>query len=59
MQQNIQAQMRFESSLVNGDGKFKMEIADNGLGINEEEKQKGHHGIENMELRAKEYRMES
>jgi ligand-binding sensor domain-containing protein/two-component sensor histidine kinase len=40
-------------SLINGDGKFKMEIADNGTGINEEEKQKGHHGIENMELRAK------
>ena len=40
-------------TLVNGDGKFKMEIADNGTGINEEEKQKGHHGIENMELRAK------
>ena len=40
-------------SLINGDGKFKMEIADNGTGINEEEKQKGHHGIENMKLRAK------
>jgi ligand-binding sensor domain-containing protein/signal transduction histidine kinase len=40
-------------SLINGDGKFKMEIADNGMGINKEEKQKGHHGIENMKLRAK------
>jgi len=40
-------------TLVNGDGKCNMVIADNGLGINEEEKQKGHHGIENMELRAK------
>jgi two-component sensor histidine kinase len=40
-------------SMINGDGKFKMEIADNGTGINEEEKHKGHHGIENMEMRAK------
>ncbi len=40
-------------SMINGDGKFKMEIADNGAGINEDRKQKGHHGIENMELRAK------
>ena len=39
--------------MINGDGKFNMVIADNGAGINEEEKQKGHHGIENMELRAK------
>ena len=39
-------------SMINGDGKFKMEIADNGTGINEGEKQKGHHGIENMKLRA-------
>ena len=30
-----------------------MEIANNGTGINEEERQKGHHGIENMKLRAK------
>ncbi|MCW8813446.1 MAG: triple tyrosine motif-containing protein [Chlorobium sp.] len=43
---------KIQISMINGDGKFKMEIADNGMGINEE-KQKGHHGIENMELRAK------
>ena len=30
-----------------------MEIADNGTGINQEERQKGHHGIENMKLRSK------
>jgi len=40
-------------SMINGDGKFKMEISDNGTGIKEEVKHKGHHGIENMEMRAK------
>jgi signal transduction histidine kinase len=39
-------------SLINGSGKFKMEITDNGKGMDEEEKHKGHHGIENMKLRA-------
>lgn len=39
-------------SLINGSGKFKMEISDNGKGMDEEEKHKGHHGIENMKLRA-------
>lgn len=39
-------------SMINGDGKFKMEIVDNGTGINKETINKGHHGIENMELRA-------
>ena len=39
-------------SMINGDGKFRMEIVDNGTGINQEEKQTGHHGIENMKLRA-------
>jgi ligand-binding sensor domain-containing protein/two-component sensor histidine kinase len=40
-------------SMINGDGKFKLEISDNGIGMNESEIHKGHHGIENMELRAK------
>jgi signal transduction histidine kinase len=39
-------------SLINGNGKFIMEITDNGKGICEEERHKGHHGIENMKLRA-------
>ena len=39
-------------SLINGSGRFKMEISDNGKGMDEEEKHKGHHGIENMKLRA-------
>jgi hypothetical protein len=40
-------------SMINGDGKFKMEIADNGTGIKVDERHGGHHGIENMEMRAK------
>lgn len=40
-------------SLINGDGKFRMEILDNGTGIETVEKHSGHHGIENMEMRAK------
>jgi hypothetical protein len=40
-------------SMINGDGKFKMEIADNGTGIGTVDKHGGHHGIENMQMRAK------
>jgi ligand-binding sensor domain-containing protein len=40
-------------SMINGDGKFKMEIVDNGAGIKVDERHVGHRGIENMELRAK------
>jgi signal transduction histidine kinase len=40
-------------SLINGDGKFRMEILDNGTGIGTIEKHSGHHGLENMEMRAK------
>lgn len=40
-------------SLINGDGKFKMEIEDNGTGIGTIEKHSGHHGMENMQMRAK------
>jgi len=39
--------------LINGDGKFKMEIMDNGTGIGTDEKHTGHHGLENMQMRAK------
>ena len=38
--------------MINGDGKFKMEIVDNGAGITVDERHGGHHGIENMEMRA-------
>jgi ligand-binding sensor domain-containing protein len=40
-------------SMINGDGKFKMEIVDNGAGIKVDERHGGHHGIENMKMRAK------
>ena len=40
-------------SLVNGDGEFKMDIIDNGIGIEFSEKHTGHHGMENMQMRAK------
>ena len=40
-------------SMINGDGKFKMEIADNGTGIGTVDKHVGHHGLENMQMRAK------
>ena len=39
--------------MINGDGKFKMEIEDNGTGITEEMIHMGHHGLDNMKLRAK------
>jgi len=38
--------------LTNGDGKFRMEIADNGIGMNLTQDHPGHHGLENMKLRA-------
>ncbi|MEJ2103339.1 MAG: two-component regulator propeller domain-containing protein [Ignavibacteriaceae bacterium] len=40
-------------SIINGDGKFKLKILDNGKGMDESEMHQGHHGIENMKLRAK------
>ena len=40
-------------SLINGDGKFRMSIEDNGSGIELADKHSGHHGLENMEMRAK------
>jgi signal transduction histidine kinase len=40
-------------SIINGNGKFKMEIVDNGAGIKVDERHGRHHGIENMEMRAK------
>ncbi len=39
--------------MINGNGKFKMEIIDNGAGIKVDERHDKHHGIENMEMRAK------
>jgi ligand-binding sensor domain-containing protein/two-component sensor histidine kinase len=44
---------KIKISMINGDGKFKLEISDNGFGMNESKMLKGHHGIENMKLRAK------
>ena len=43
---------KIKISMINGDGKFKLEISDNGIGMNESKMLKGHHGIENMKLRA-------
>ncbi len=40
-------------SLINDDGKFKMDITDNGTGIESIEKHSGHHVLENMQMRAK------
>lgn len=39
-------------SLTNGEGKFRMEIADNSIGIDTTQQRSGHHGIANMKLRA-------
>jgi ligand-binding sensor domain-containing protein len=39
-------------SLTNGQGDFRMEIADNGVGINATQERSGHHGLANMRLRA-------
>jgi two-component sensor histidine kinase len=39
--------------MINGNGKFKMEIIDNGAGIKVDKRHGRHHGIENMEMRAK------
>ena len=38
--------------LTNREGKFRMEISDNGTGIDRSHKPSGHHGLENMTLRA-------
>ena len=38
--------------MTNGDGKFKLEISDNGKGIELDEKSSGFHGLQNMKLRA-------
>jgi len=38
--------------LTNGNGKFRMEISDNGAGIDMSQSHTGHHGLENMKLRA-------
>jgi ligand-binding sensor domain-containing protein/two-component sensor histidine kinase len=38
--------------LTNGEGKFRMEIADNGIGMDLNQDHPGHHGLENMKLRA-------
>ncbi len=38
--------------MTNGSGKFRLEIIDNGRGIDLNGKSKGYHGIENMKLRA-------
>jgi signal transduction histidine kinase len=39
--------------LTNGNGKFRMEISDNGTGIDMSQSHTGHHGLENMKLRAR------
>ena len=39
-------------NMTNGDGKFKLEINDNGKGIELNEKSSGFHGLQNMKLRA-------
>jgi len=38
--------------LTNGEGKFRMEIADNGIGMDLNQGHPGHHGLENMKSRA-------
>jgi signal transduction histidine kinase len=38
--------------LTNGNGFFNMEISDNGNGFNWQKSKTGHHGIENMRMRA-------
>jgi signal transduction histidine kinase len=38
--------------LTNGEGKFRMEIGDNGIGIDVAQERSGHHGLANMKLRA-------
>ncbi len=38
--------------LTNGNGKFRMEISDNGTGIDMNKTHTEHHGLENMKLRA-------
>lgn len=44
--------------MTNGDAKFKLEICDNGKGIELNEKSSGYHGLQNMKLRAERIRGE-
>ena len=43
---------KVNNNMTNGDGKFKLEITDNGKGIELNEKNSGFHGLQNMKLRA-------
>ena len=38
--------------ITNGSGKFRLEIGDNGIGIELNGKSKGYHGLQNMKMRA-------